>query len=57
MKSKKKKLTVEAVPEKYLPAGKEFDWHDHSDIEEIMVVLKGEGVVSDEDGEYGYAPG
>ena len=41
----------------YLPAGKTFDWHDHIDAEEIMVVLKGEGVVSDEDGDYPYAPG
>lgn len=41
----------------FLPAGQVFDWHDHQDIEEIMVVLKGEGTVSDEDGEYPYAAG
>lgn len=41
----------------YLPAGKTFDWHDHEDVEEIMVALKGEGLVADEDGEYSYAPG
>lgn len=40
----------------YLPAGNSFEWHDHKDIEEIMFVLKGEGKVCDEDGEYGYAP-
>ncbi len=41
----------------YLPAGKVFDWHDHKDVEEIMVVVKGSGLVSDEDGDYGYVPG
>lgn len=41
----------------FLPAGNSFDWHDHEGVEEIMVVLKGEGKVSDEDGEYEYAPG
>ncbi len=41
----------------YLPAGKTFDWHDDTDIEEIMVVVKGEGKVHDEDGVYDYAPG
>jgi quercetin dioxygenase-like cupin family protein len=40
----------------WLPAGNSFDWHDHTDIEEIMLVLKGEGKVNDEDGEYSYAP-
>lgn len=45
----------EAMTHGYLPAGQTFDWHDHTDTEEIMVVLKGEGIVSDEDGEYGYA--
>ena len=34
-----------------------YDWHDHKDIEEIMVVVKGEGEVHDEDGVYPYAPG
>ncbi len=41
----------------FLPAGQSFDWHDHTDIEEIMLVLKGEGTVSDQDGDYPYAPG
>ncbi len=41
----------------YLPAGKVFDRHDHTDVEEIMVVLKGKGTVSDEEGDYTYAPG
>jgi quercetin dioxygenase-like cupin family protein len=47
----------EAMTHGYLPAGNVFDWHDHTDTEEIMVVLKGEGIVSDEDGDYDYAPG
>jgi len=41
----------------YLPAGKEFDWHEHHDTEEITVIVKGRGKVFDEDGEYGYKPG
>ena len=41
----------------YIPAGKKFDLHNHENITEIMIVLKGEGIVRDEDGEYGYAPG
>lgn len=41
----------------YLPAGKTFDWHDHRDVEEIMVVVCGTGEVHDRDGVYGYAPG
>jgi quercetin dioxygenase-like cupin family protein len=47
----------EAVTHGYLPAGNVFDWHDHNDIEEVMIVLKGEGKVYDDDGEYTYAPG
>lgn len=41
----------------YLPAGQTFDWHDHPGEEEIMVVVKGNGEVHDEDGVYPYAPG
>lgn len=41
----------------YLPAGKTFDWHEHDTTEEIMVVVRGYGEVSDEDGTYEYAPG
>lgn len=41
----------------YLPAGKTFDWHEHKDTEEIMVVVKGCGEVYDEDGVYDYEPG
>jgi len=52
-----KSVHFEAMTHGYLPAGGIFDWHNHKDIEEIMVVIKGEGKVSDEDGEYDYAPG
>lgn len=52
-----KSQNLEAMTYGYLPAGKTFDWHDHKDIEEIMVVLKGEGEVSDEDGTYEYTIG
>lgn len=47
----------EAMTYGYLPASGTFDWHDHTDIEEIMVVIKGHGEVHDEDGAYEYAPG
>lgn len=47
----------EAMTHGWLPAGKTFDWHDHKDMEEIMVVINGEGEVHDEDGAYNYAPG
>ena len=47
----------EAMTHGYLPAGQEFDWHDHKDTEEIMVVLKGSGFVEDGDGKYPYQPG
>jgi quercetin dioxygenase-like cupin family protein len=47
----------EAMTHGYLPAGKSFDWHEHENTEEIMIVLKGKGKVSDDEGEYDYAPG
>lgn len=47
----------EAMTYGYLPAGAAFDWHFHRDIDEAMMVIKGEGKVFDNDGEYTYAPG
>lgn len=41
----------------FMPAGGMYDWHDHPGVEEIMVVVKGTGLVHDEDGEYPYEPG
>lgn len=52
-----KSTHFEAMTYGYLPAGGTFDWHDHTDTEEIMVVVKGEGEVHDEDGVYDYASG
>ena len=52
-----KSLHFEAMTHGYIPAGKSYDWHDHNDIEEIMVVIKGEGTVKDNDGNYDYQPG
>src|SRR2546422_8547728 len=50
-------IHFEMMTHGFLPAGQVFDWHDHRDTEEIMVVLKGAGVVSDEDGDYSYSAG
>jgi quercetin dioxygenase-like cupin family protein len=47
----------EAFTYGYLPAGQSFDWHDHKNTEEIMIVMEGEGEVHDKDGQYAYAPG
>lgn len=47
----------EAMTHGWMPAGEMYDWHDHDDIEEIMVVLRGTGNVYDEDGAYDYQPG
>lgn len=52
-----KSTHFEAMTRGWLPAGKTFDWHDHTEIEEIMVVVSGKGEVHDEDGIYEYAPG
>ncbi|MCA9324058.1 cupin domain-containing protein [Candidatus Saccharibacteria bacterium] len=52
-----KSTHFEMMTHGYLPAGKTFDWHDHVDIEEIMVVVKGTGEVHDEDGVYEYSVG
>jgi mannose-6-phosphate isomerase-like protein (cupin superfamily) len=41
----------------FLPAQSKFEWHFHEGIEEIMLVLKGEGIVRDLDGEYSYMEG
>ena len=52
-----KSAHFDAMTYGYLPGGKTFDWHNHIDIEEIMIVVKGDGEVHDEDGIYVYAPG
>ena len=52
-----KSLHFEMMTHGYLPSGKTFDWHAHTDAEEIMVVVRGQGEVHDEDGVYTYEPG
>lgn len=52
-----KSTHFEMMTHGYLPAGKTFDWHQHDNTEEIMVVVSGKGEVHDEDGVYEYAPG
>ena|SRR3990167_1795595 len=47
----------EAMTHGFLPGGKSYNWHKHDDIEEIMVVLKGSGMIHDRDGEYSYSAG
>lgn len=49
--------SFEAMTHGFLPAGKTFDWHEHVDTEEIVVIVSGQGIIADEDGEYDYAPG
>lgn len=41
----------------FMPAGGMYDWHNYPGVEEIMVAVKGTGLVHDEDGEYRYEPG
>ena len=48
---------VQGMTYGYLPGGSMFSWHNHSDMNEIMLVLKGTGIVRDDDGEYPYKPG
>jgi quercetin dioxygenase-like cupin family protein len=47
----------EAMTCGYLPAGSKFSWHKHEDVEEVMLVLKGDGFVRDKGGEYSYNSG
>lgn len=48
---------LEMMTHGYLPAGGTFDWHHHDNVEEVMLVIKGTGEVSDEEGTYEYAKG
>ena len=52
-----KSMHFDMMTHGFLPAGKSFDWHEHTDTEEIMVALTGSGEVHDEDGVYTYEPG
>lgn len=48
---------VQGMTYGYLPAGAIFAWHMHEKMNEVMLVLKGEGTVRDEDGTYPYSSG
>ena len=48
---------IQGMTHGWLPAGEVFDWHTHEDIEEVMFVMKGSGIVADREGEYAYSPG
>lgn len=41
----------------YLPSKSKFALHSHENMNEVMLVLKGTGIVRDEDGEYEYNVG
>ncbi len=48
---------VQGLTYGYLPSGNMFAWHNHEDVNEIMLCLKGHGTVRDEDGTYEYKEG
>ena len=48
---------IQGITQSCLPIGGVFKWHKHDDCNECMYVLKGTGIVRDEDGEYPFAPG
>lgn len=48
---------VQGMTYGYLPVGNQYAWHNHDGIDEIMYVLKGTGIVKDEEGEYSYHSG
>ncbi len=48
---------VQAMTHGFLPAGASFAWHNHENMNEVMLVLKGQGTVRDEDGIYPYSAG
>lgn len=52
-----KSAHFEAMTHGFMPPGGMYDWHDHKDVEEIMVAVKGSGFVHDDDGKYPYEPG
>ena len=48
---------IQGITHGWLQAGGVFEWHKHDDCNECMYVLKGSGVVRDEDGEYPFNVG
>ena len=47
----------QGVTQGWLPVGNAYAWHNHDDVNEIMLVLKGTGIVRDVDGEYSFKNG
>ncbi len=48
---------IQGITHGWLKPGGVFEWHKHEDCNEFMYVLKGNGIVKDEDGEYAFAEG
>ena len=48
---------VQGITVTWLKAGDKNDWHNHTDCNECMFVVKGKGIVKDEDGEYTFSAG
>lgn len=48
---------VQGMTHGFLPANSKFAWHMHEKLNEVMLVLKGQGTVRDEDGAYPYTVG
>jgi mannose-6-phosphate isomerase-like protein (cupin superfamily) len=48
---------IQGITHGWLKAGGVFEWHKHDDCNEFMYVLKGNGIVRDEDGEYEFHEG
>lgn len=48
---------LEAITKGFLNPGFSYDWHTHQDIDEVFIVLKGEGMFYFEKEETKYAKG
>lgn len=48
---------VQGMTYGWLPTGNKYSWHNHENVDEIMYVIKGNGIVKDEEGEYSYQTG
>ena len=49
--------SLDAITKGFLPANSVFDWHNHIDIDEMFIVLKGKGKFYCEKEETDYAEG
>ena len=48
---------VQGITHSWLKPGGVFEWHKHDDCNECMYVLKGNGIVRDDNGEYEFKAG